>query len=297
MIQEKFWYVDRYDELMTFATFTLYARPSHSLPEPDFGPSSDILQLKLIDIIHNVKTDDLQLAIAKIKQLIIFHKNVLEQTPYIAPKIMSIIELEMVIETTAFLISKTPPENREQWQTLITHLAPLTAEQLSMKKTFVHDFIEQVNSLDNIDIARYSVQLPEVVNFLPSRLLYKKNMTINMLYQWMTSNHGLISFKNGKVVEKKKPDVKAILAFNYQNPIGSILAAAMAPKLLNLEHFLYEIEIKQQMLKFLFSRKKNNTLVDMFKSPYTDNLAELNGQMFCISTDSDSENNICITYF
>lgn len=297
LTQEKFWYIDRYDELMTFDTFTLYAKPSHSLPEPDFGPSSDILQLKLIDIIHNVKAGDIQLAIAKIKQLIIFHKNVLEQTPYIAPKIMSIIELEMVIETTSFLISKTPPENREQWQAIIIHLTPLTNEQLSMKKTFVHDFIAQVNSLNNVDIARYSVELPEIVNFLPSRLLYKKNMTINMLYQWMTSNHGLLSFKNGKVVEKKKNNVKAILAFTYQNPVGSILAAAMAPKLLNLEHFLYEIEVKQQMLKFLFSSKKNSTLVDIFKSPYTDNPAEINGQMFCVSTDSDSENDICITYF
>ena len=297
LIEEKFWYIERYEALMAFKHFTLYEKPSHSVPEPSFGPSSDILQLKLIALIDNFKAGNIESATLAIEELIIFHKNVLEQTPYIAPKIMSIIELEMVIETASFLISKTEREKLNQWQRVIDHLTHLSEQQLSMKKTFVHDFIAQVNSLDNVNIAQYSGELPGVVNLLPARLLYKKNMTINMLYQWMTSNHGLISFKNNKIVVREKTNVQEILSFNYQNPVGSILAVAMAPKLLNLEHFLYEIEVKQQMVKFLFKHKNNRALKTEFISPYTGENAKIIEQLFCVSTDNDAENDICITYF
>ena len=296
---EKQDFIQRYDELMSFTDFSLYSAPSYSLPEPAFGPSADILQLKLLRIIELVKYNDFTYATNELIALINFHKRVLEQTPYMAPKIISMIELEMVLETSAYLMSKTTPENISLWQNVIDAIAPLNNNQLSMRQQFIHEFVAQVNALEKIDITQYDESLPATVNFLPIKILYKKNKTINMLYQWMTSQAGLISLSSSnQIVKRNKLSMDDILKFDYQNPIGSMLAKDMAPKLLNLESFLYQIETKQQMIKHLYlAKNKTNASQQEYISPYTQKPAYISDHSFCVSTDESIQNDICLSAF
>ncbi len=189
------------------------------------------------------------------------------------PKIKSLVELEMVLNTTAFLVSKTPQPQLNLWQPTLAAFAPLTKAQLSMDKQFFHEFVAQVNALadinlDDYNLNEYDESLPKFLNLLPTKVLYKKK-TINMLYQWMTSNQGLMSLENNHITTKAKSKMEDILTFDYQNPMGSMLAISMAPKLLNLEPFLYQLNVKQQMLNYLFLAKIKAEQRAPFLSPFT----------------------------
>lgn len=300
IVTPKILYIERYDQQMTFKDFSLYEKPSYYLPVPSFGPSETILQLKLLQLIEEFKAEQYQSTIQALTQLVNFHKRILAQTPYMVPKIKSLVELEMVLNTTAFLVSKTPQPQLNLWQPTLAAFAPLTKAQLSMDKQFFHEFVAQVNALEDINLDDYNLNeydesLPKFLNLLPTKVLYKKNKTINMLYQWMTSNQGLMSLENNHITTKAKSKMEDILTFDYQNPMGSMLAISMAPKLLNLEPFLYQLNVKQQMLNYLFLAKIKAEQLTPFLSPFTQDPAYFSEQLFCITTNKNSESDICIS--
>ena len=112
----------------------------------------------------------------------------------------------------------------------------------------------------------------------------------------MTSNQQLISLQNNTIITKPKADIDEILSFDYLNPMGSILAMSMAPKLLNLEPYLHQLNIKQQMLTYLYQLKSKANIAP-YLSPYTQEPAYQAEKRFCIATNQNSENDICIGAF
>jgi hypothetical protein len=75
---------------------------------------------------------------------------------------------------------------------------------------------------------------------------------------------------------------------------------ASVPKFIELENQVYDIEIKQRMLKHLFKLKDDSRGVEYqtsYKSPYTGQEAHVLDNNYCITVDKDNENDICISKF
>ncbi|MGJ8691999.1 MAG: hypothetical protein ACSHW0_05920 [Thalassotalea sp.] len=292
-------FIERYDTLMSYENFGAYEQPSFYLPQPDFGPSADILQLKLLAIIYQMRNQQVQQGIDELTKLLQFHHKLLAQTPYMPVKIASTIELEMVIDSAAFLIAKSA--NKQDWQAFIDNLTTLTTTQLTFEKPFLHEFVALVNTLENINIHEHDDELPKIVNFLPAKILYKKNKTINTLYQWINSNISILKFTENNRIElvaKTNPD--DILSFDYRNAVGSTLVNSMAPKLLNLEKFLFQLEVKQQMLNYLYQlpshHNDNDKVNKSYISPFTGEPAYYRDNKFCLAVDQLPANDICLFY-
>ncbi|MCJ8268439.1 MAG: hypothetical protein MJK04_03465, partial [Psychrosphaera sp.] len=124
-------FIQRYDELMGFERFELFAAPSKFQPEFWFGPSQDVAKLKLMNIIGSYKlsitgqSSGGELVMDELVQLIAFHQKVFEQTPYVTPKIVSVLEFDLILEVTGFLIAKTRAPERALWAGVIKALVGL----------------------------------------------------------------------------------------------------------------------------------------------------------------------------
>ena len=109
-----------------------------------------------------------------------------------------------------------------------------------------------------------------------------------------------MSYNNNKIVMKETPVIDNILTYDYQNPMGSLLAMSIAPRLLHLEPFLYKIDVKQQMLIHQINIKNSATSKNLnrnFISPYTGETAYVANHLFCISINTALNDDICIHEF
>jgi len=297
LINDNKGYIKRYDGLLNFNKFELYAKPSYSLPMMKFGPSLDILKLKLMSLFQKVKDKNYKDASDELSKLVLFNKNVLEKTPYIMPKVVSLVELELILNSAAYLISNTDNNNISDWSSFISTLNQLTSNQLKFDKPLFGEFVSQVNALDIIEQHDLSNELPTFIKYLPLRLLYKRNRSINMLFDAMTVNMGKTEIVGKRIVTQDKGNNKDMLAFDYRNAIGSLLIMASTPKFLDLEDALYNLEVKQRMIKHLFFVQKTGSEHSTFKSPYTGIVATLEDEIFCTAPLESEDNNICITAF
>lgn len=286
-------YIERYNGLMEFNKFELYEKPTFMSPFLYMGPNMDVLQLKLMALFQKVKSKKYKEVSDEISKLVLFNKKVLEQTPYLMMKIVSVVELEQTLNAAAFLISRTDQRNIDEWQSFIETLTQLTQNQLKMNKLLHVEFVSQVNSLDILDVGEFEKTLPNFVKLLPHRILFKRNKSINMSYSAMTANMDKIELVGDKIVSYEKVDISDFLTLDYSNVIGSLLMMTVIPRVLDIETTLYDIEVKQRMIKHQF---RGNAQAN-FVSPYNGQEAYISNNMFCSSSHDDRENDICVSAF
>jgi hypothetical protein len=300
LIAENSEYIRRYDGLMKFDKFALYEAPSYMLPMMKFGPSLDILKLKLIDIIKDAKQRKVGLASTKLIGLIEHNRKVLEQTPYVIPKVISIVESEIIIDVFAFILSKNDDIPSSLWNDVISSLKPLTNNQLKLNNVFLNEFVAQAKMFEVLKPEDYRRDLPSIVKYIPLSLMFKKNRSMNMLYEATTRYFDRLEFVGEKIKVTEGKELKDVVYFDYRNALGSLLLMTALPKFIELENQVYNIEIKQRMLKHLFELKIQNSDTNnqrSYKSPYTGQTAHVIGNNFCIVVDDDSKNDICISNF
>jgi hypothetical protein len=293
-------YIKRYEGLMKFDSFKLYEEPSSTLPMMMFGPSLDILKLKLIDIIKDVKQGEIGIASSKLIELIKHNRRVLEQTPYVIPKVISMVESEMIIDIFAFILSKRDDIPPSLWKEVIASLKPLTENQLKLNTVFLYEFVAQAKMFDVLNSNDYRRDLPTVIKYIPLSLMFKKNRSLNMLYDETTRYFNRLEFVGEKIKIIKGNERENVVYFDYKNALGSFLLMTALPRFIELENQVYNIEIKQRMLKHLFELKiiKSDTYkYTTYKSPYTGKEAHVIDNHYCITVDDDNENDICISNF
>ncbi len=300
LLAENAEHIKCYEGLMAFDKFTLYEKPSYSLPMMNFGLSLDIFKLKLIDIINDVKQENIDVASNKLIELINYNKRVLEQTPYIFSKVISIVELELSIEVLAFILSKTEYIAHPSWNSVIASLTPLTQNQLKLDSVLLNEFVAQTSIFEALKPDDYIGDLPGIIKYIPLRLMFKKKRTINMLYDVMTRYFDQFEFVGDEIKIVKDKAIEDVVYFDYRNALGSLILMASVPKYIRLESQTYEIEIKQRMLKHLFKMKSINRgegYQTAYKSPYTRAEAHIVDNHYCITVDGDNTNDICISKF
>jgi len=300
LIAENSEYIKRYEGLLKFDKFALYEAPSYMLPMMKFGPSLDILKLKLIDIINDVKEGEIDLASSKLIPLIEHNRRVLEQTPYIIPKVISIVESEIIIDVFAFILSKSDDIPPSLWEDVIASLKPLTDNQLKLNKVFLNEFVAQAKMFEVMQPDDYKRDLPIIIKYIPLNLMFKKNRSMNMLYDATTRYFERLEFVGDEIKVIKGKELGDVVYFDYRNALGSLLLMASVPKFIELENQVYDIEIKQRMLKHLFKLKDDSRGVEYqtsYKSPYTGQEAYVVDNNYCITVDKDNENDICISKF
>ena len=300
LIAENSEYISRYEGLMEFDRFVLYETPSYKLPMMKFGPSLDILKLKLVEIINDVKQGQIGLASSKLIPLIKHNRRILEQTPYVIPKVISIVESEIIIDVFAFILSKSDDTPASFWKDVIASLKPLTDNQLKLNKVFLNAFVAQAKMFEVLKPEDYKRDLPSVIKYIPLSLMFKKNRSMNMLYEATTRYFERLEFAGDEIKVIKGKEIGDVVYFDYRNALGSLLLMTSIPKFIELENQVYNIEIKQRMLKHLFELKMKNHGINnqrLYKSPYTGQTAHVIGNNFCIVVDDDSKNDICISNF
>jgi len=300
LIAENHEYIKRYEGLMKFDNFALYESPSTMLPMMRFGPSLDILKLKLIDIINDVKQRKIVLASRKLIDLNHHNRRVLEQTPYAVSKVISFVETELIIDVFAFILSKNDAVPVSLWKEVIASLKPLTENQLKLNRVLLNEFVAQTKIFDVLTAEDYKEDLPSVIKYIPLSLMFKKNRTMNMLYAEITRNFDKLEFIGDEIKVIKGKQLADVVYFDYKNAIGSLLLMTALPNFIELETQVYNIEIKQRMLKHLFEQKLIKGDADnqgVYKSPYTGKKAHIIGNNYCITVDDNSKNDICISYF
>ena len=300
LIAENSDYIKRYDGLMKFDKFALYETPSYMLPMMKFGPSLDILKLKLIEVINDVKQGQIGLASSKLIPLIKHNRRVLGQTPYVIPKVISLVESEIIIDVFAFILSKSDDIHPSFWKDVIASLKPLTNNQLKLNNVLLNAFVAQAKMFEVLKPEDYKRDLPSVIKYIPLSLMFKKNRSMNMLYEATIRYFDRLEFVGDKIKVTEGKELKNVVYFDYRNALGSLLLMTALPKFIELENQVYNIEIKQRMLKHLFELKMKNHGINnqrLYKSPYTGQAAHVIGNNFCIVVDDDSKNDICISNF
>jgi len=300
LIAENSDYIKRYDGLMKFDKFALYETPSYMLPMMKFGPSLDILKLKLIEVINDVKQGQIGLASSKLIPLIKHNRRVLGQTPYVIPKVISLVESEIIIDVFAFILSKSDDIHPSFWKDVIASLKPLTNNQLKLNNVLLNAFVAQAKMFEVLKPEDYKRDLPSVIKYIPLSLMFKKNRSMNMLYEATIRYFDRLEFVGDKIKVTEGKELKDVVYFDYRNALGSLLLMTALPKFIELENQVYNIEIKQRMLKHLFELKMKNHGINnqrLYKSPYTGQTAHVIGNNFCIVVDDDSKNDICISNF
>jgi len=300
LIAENSEQIKRYEGLMQFGNFQLFEKPSYMLPMMKFGPSLDILKLKLIDIINDVKQGQIDLASSKLLPLIRHNRRVLEQTPYVIPKVISIVKSEIIIDVFAFILSKNDDIPSSLWKDVIASLKPLTDNQLKLNKVFLNEFVAQAKMFEVMQPEDYKRELPSVIKYIPLSLMFKKNRSMNMLYEATTRYFERLEFEGDKIKVINGKEIEDVVYFDYKNALGSLLLMTSVPKFIELENQVYNIEIKQRMLKHLFELRMQNSdsnSQSSYKSPYTGQKAHVIDNNYCIAVDDDSENDICISNF
>ncbi len=300
LLSENSEYIKRYEGLMQFENFALYQSPSAMLPLIRFGPSLDVLKLKLIDIINDVKQREIALASNKLIELIHHNRRVLEKTPYATSKVISFVETELIIDVFAFILSKNNAVPISLWKEVIASLKPLTENQLKLNKVLLNEFVAQAKMFDVLKAEDYKGDLPSVIKYIPLSLMFKKNRSMNMLYAATTRYFDKLEFIGDEIKVIKGKKLTDVVYFDYKNAIGSLLLTTALPNFIELENQIYNIEIKQRMLKHLFELKINKSatfLNSPYKSPYTGQEAHIIDNKYCINVDANNENDVCISSF
>lgn len=289
-------YIDRHDGLKAFNRFELYDKPSIALPQIHFGPGVDILKLKLMTLFGQVKAKEYKEASDELARLVTFYKRMLAQTPYLIADITAILELDVTLNTAAFLMAKTDENAMSDWSSLVSVLTQFEPEQLSLEKAIFSDVAGQVNALDEADLRHFVKEQGGWQQYLPIDVLYKRNRTINQLFEIMTANLGKAKFVGERIVIEPSTYVGRMLDVDLRNLVGSQVIISAPPKFTSFESELFDLAVKQDMLKHLMLNAINNE-TKTFKSPYTGKAASIKEHQLCITHYPANEKGICLAHF
>ncbi len=305
LLAEKANLIARYDGLLAYDKFERYAKPAIELPMMEFGPRRKLLQLKLLLAFEQVRLKDYKKASEELARLVTFHQNVLAQTPYMTAKITSMMDLALTLDTAAFLLSKTDKHRLADWHMFMTSLTQLTGEQLNFDEPILLDFSGVAKAIVKATASSIRGE-GSWFSYLPSVLIYKPNRTLNQLFFETTVNMGKMRFVGDFIVSEETEGKRKKPTVDYTNFVGSALYITAAPRFTNFGSGLFDLEVKQRMIKHLFANSTLGTpsrAIDetvMFKSPYTAEVAVIDDHQFCVA--SNPANNaeikrICITAF
>ena len=287
-------HIERYNGVFNYTDFGLYQQPSIYGPMMMFGPGIDVLKIKLILNLHNFKLGKREAVINDLTNLLNHHKNVLEQTPYTVPKVVSVVELQLIYKASALLMSKTNDEHLSIWKPYVDSLVQLEKDQLTFDKPLNHEFMSSYNSFQIAGLGNYRENLPSILKYLPKSFLYKPNRTANLMFIGMTVKRGKYELLGDKIIIHDKPNVDDAIKFDLSNPIGSLLAITVTPKYLELDGALHDLEVLQRLTKHIYQQRLNNGN-ELFLSPYNRKEGRFEGNRYCIDAQEKDDKPLCLS--
>ena len=287
-------HIKRYDGVFNYTYFGQYLMPTFYAPRMMAGPSVDVLKIKLILNFHDFKLGYRETVVKELTKLLNHHKSVLAQTPYIITKVMSVIELQHIYKAAAFLISKTSNENLSVWKPYIDSLTQLEKGQLTFTNYGNHEFVSIYNTFQIAGVGGFKKELFSILEYLPSRSLYKPNRTVNLMFKSMTDYREQYELLGDRIIVHEKLNLDDEIKFDLSNPLGSILAVAESPKYLDLDVSLYDLEIFQRLTKHLYLQRLKSDKA-LFISPYTGKEGRFNGNRYCIDAHSKDDKPVCLS--
>ncbi|MCP4990463.1 MAG: hypothetical protein GY928_31820 [Colwellia sp.] len=287
-------HISRYDGVLNYSYFGLSHEPSVFSPMMMFGPGIDVLKIKLISYFHDFKQGNQEAIVNNLTRLLNHHKTVLDQTPYTVSKVISVVELQLIYEAAAYLISKTSNQNLGVWKPYINALKQFNKNQITFEKPFLHEFASSYKSFEMAGLGDFRKDLPSVIGYLPKSYLFKPNKTANLMFKALMVNRGKYEFSGDRIIVHKKPDVKSLMKFELSNPIGSLLAITATPRYLNLDGQLYNLEVIQRLTKHLYHKRLGSEKGE-FISPYTGKKGNVIDKLFCIDSESLEDEPICLS--
>ena len=286
--------IEIYDGQMQYDKFQLYANPSLTLPQIQFGLGLDINKLKLMSIIQSVASSNGDAVTSELKQMLNFHQKVLAQTPYAITKIKSVIQYVSILDTVAFLIGKTDKSKRTQWAEIIRAFSFLQKDQLNMNKITKLRIVSAANGWAYFSIENMSASLPDSESRLPFFILFKPNRTLNSMYQHLLQDMDYSELSKGRIINTKPDNLKQAIGIDYTNFIGSTLLRTAVPKTIDLTPDLLDLEVRQRMITYLYDKSSHQESI--FRSPHTGESAFYQKAQFCVSTNNPKRD-VCITAF
>lgn len=287
-------HITRYDGVLSYYHFGLSHEPSVFSPMMMFGPGIDVLKIKIITYFHSFKLGNHEAVVFNLTRLLNHHKTVLGQTPYTVSKVISVVELQLIYEAAAYLLSKTSNQNLDIWKSYIDALKSFNTNQLTFEKPFLHEFASSYKSFEMAGLGEFRKDLPSVLRYLPKSYLYKPNKTANLMFKALMVNRGKYEFSGDRIIVHKMPDVKSLMKFELSNPIGSLLAITATPRYLNLDGQLHNLEVIQRLTKHLYFKRLGSEKEE-FISPYTGKKGIVEGKLYCIDAESSKEEPICLS--
>ncbi len=287
-------YIKRYDGVLDYTNFGLFQKPL--IPEPMImlGPGIDVLKIKLILNLHDFKLGRREAVIEELTKLLNHHKSVLGQTPYDISKVMSVVELKLIFKASAFLISKTNDEDLSAWKPYVDSLNQLEKDQLTFDKSLNHEFISIYNTFEQAGSGRLRKNISNILKYFPKSLLFKHNRTVNIMFKGLTLKKGRYELIGDRIIAHKKPNVDDVIKFDLSNPIGSFLVLVLTPKYADFDVNLYNLEVLQRLTKHLYNKRFKYDEGE-FISPYTGEVGQFKGNLYCIDAQDKDDKPLCLS--
>jgi hypothetical protein len=293
-------YIKRYDGLLSYKSFLPVIKPSFN--EPLKISELDLLSvhLKLLKSIALFEGGLIEEASKEISELIAFNRSQLKSSYKMIPKVISTVHYDLCIQVSSYLLAKTNTSNVSDWRSVYEVFRVLGKEHISMKKPYLREvaaFSNEISTISNSHLENY--QIKKYGEPL-ARLMYKPNKTLNLFYKYMSIGYNTVQYEQGLLKERDIKLVgKDILGFQLNNSIGSMLVSVAAPRYLNIEINLHELNVAQHLFRTIYEsriagKSPEKIEIGLLKSPHTGNVAFIVDNRLCLDGEVGDRENICV---
>ncbi|GAC04075.1 hypothetical protein [Paraglaciecola chathamensis] len=293
-------YIELYDGLISYESFLPVIKPSFN--EPLKVSELDLLSvhLKLLKSIAFFKGGLIEEASKELSGLIDFNRSQIKSSYKMIPKVISTVHYGLCIQVSSYLLAKTNTSNVNSWQSVYDAFQSMGIEYVSMKKQYLREVAAFSNEISTITSSQFENYQIEKYGEPLARLLYKPNKTLNLFYKYMSNGYDTVHYEQGLLKERDiKLTGKDILGFQLNNYIGSMHVSISAPRYLNIEVDLHELNIKQNLFRKIYKlrlvgKSSEEIGLNLLKSPYTGNEAFLVGNQLCLEGKEGSKQDMCV---
>ncbi|MDC0602892.1 hypothetical protein OAP14_07680 [Aliiglaciecola sp.] len=293
-------YINRLNQLLKFKTFKVATKPHFSVPMPFHQASLFSIRLKLLEVIHFTKSKEYSKAAKELSELIDLNLNLLENTPDLFTKVLAVIHHQETLNVATFLLTKTPQDQVEHWSGAIDMAAKFKTKAASTKRQMGVEFVAFENAIQEHPSFSDFYQ-ESSMQLIPQFMLYKPNMTLNLLYETFMKkvdlydwNEEMIKLKKALGEENEPPPLQ------LTNFIGSTLVTIAAPRYLYIERDILELFFKNELYKASYKERLSNESPNFqalnIKSPYTGRPFFQKGSRLCVDGANNESEPICFYY-
>ena len=273
--------------------------------EPNFDILANLNQLATLEIYIDILDNNNENALSKLASMIELDRKFLATSHEFVFDILPIINMS---ERYAPLILALKQTNTQGLEDLLPLLTPLSANELSMNRSFESFFVSGIELLKLPAILANNHEQASSFNLLFAKQRYKENMTINADYEHLKTNLIPTNLSKSKLLnylELRKVEHDAAIdelmekpflsIDNIRNPVGEVMLQIKTPRFVHLFEDKIGLDLTILLIRIMIQQQNENLYSVIQRednlNPYKNEKAFIKSDdVLCFSTSKD----VCI---